>query len=113
MEQVTIGQIVGVISSIMVILGFIKLIYDFVKKSTLDKINKNSEDINKNSEDIKELKKDMEVIKTEIKDGKEERLILVNGVLACLKGLKEQGCNGPVTEGIKQIEEYLMQKSHD
>lgn len=106
MEQVTIGQIIGAISSIMVILGFIKLIYEFIKKSTLDKINKNSED-------IKELKNDVEVIKTEIKDGKEERLILVNGVLACLKGLKEQGCNGPVTEGIKQIEDYLMKKSHD
>ena len=106
MEQVTIGQIVGAISSIMVILGFIKLIYDFVKKSTLDKIKENSED-------IKELRNEVEVIKTEIRDSKEERLILVNGVLACLKGLKEQGCNGPVTEGIKQIEEYLMQKSHD
>ena len=106
MEQVTIGQIVGVISSIMVILGFIKLIYDFVKKSTLEKISKNEED-------IKILKKDVEVIKTEIKDGKEERLVLVNGVLACLKGLKEQGCNGPVTEGINQIETYLMKKSHD
>lgn len=106
MEQVTLGQIVGAISSIMVILGFIKLIYDFVKKSTLDKINKNEND-------IKELKNEVEVIKTEIRDSKEERLILVNGVLACLKGLKEKGCNGPVTEGIKQIEDYLMQKSHD
>lgn len=106
MEQVTIGQIIGAISSIMVILGFIKLIYDFVKKSTLDKIKENEMDIRK-------LKNDVEVIKTEIKDGKEERLVLVNGVLACLKGLKEQGCNGPVTEGIKQIENYLMQKSHD
>ena len=106
MEQVTIGQIVGAISSIMVILGFIKLIHDFIKKSTLDKINKNEQD-------IKILKNDVEVIKAEIKDGKEERLVLVNGVLACLKGLKEQGCNGPVTEGINQIENYLMKKSHD
>ena len=106
MEQVTIGQIVGAISSIMVIIGFIKLIYDFIKKSTLEKINKNEQD-------IKILKNDVEVIKTEIKDGKEERLVLVNGVLACLKGLKEQGCNGPVTEGINQIETYLMKKSHD
>ncbi len=106
MEQVTIGQIIGTISAITVILGFIKLIYDFVKKSTLDRINKNEED-------IKVLKNDVEVIKTEIKDGKEERLVLVNGVLACLKGLKEQGCNGPVTEGINQIETYLMKKSHD
>lgn len=106
MEQVTIGQIIGTISAITVILGFIKLIYDFVKKSTLDKIRQNEIDIT-------HLKNDVEVIKTEIKDGKEERLVLVNGVLACLKGLKEQGCNGPVTEGINQIETYLMKKSHD
>lgn len=90
----------------MVVLGFIKLIYDFIKKSTLDKIKKNEMDITK-------LKSEVEVIKTEIKDSKEERLILVNGVLACLKGLSEQGCDGPVTEGIKQIEDYLMKKSHD
>lgn len=106
MEQVTIGQIVGAISSIMVILGFIKLVYDFIKQSILNRINKNEED-------IKILKAEMEVIKTEARDSKEERLLLVNGVLACLKGLKEQGCNGPVTEGIKQIENYLMEKSHD
>lgn len=106
MEQVTIGQIVGAISSIMVILGFIKLVYEFIKQSILNRINKNEED-------IKTLKEEMEVIKTEARDSKEERLLLVNGVLACLKGLKEQGCNGPVTEGIRQIENYLMQKSHD
>lgn len=106
MEQVTIGQIVGAISSIMVILGFFKFVYEFMKQSILNRINKNEED-------IKVLKAEMEVIKTEARDSKEERLLLVNGVLACLKGLKEQGCNGPVTEGIRQIENYLMQKSHD
>lgn len=106
MEQVTIGQIVGAVSSIMVILGFIKLVYEFIKQSILNRINKNEED-------IKALKAEMEVIKTEARDSKEERLLLVNGVLACLKGLKEQGCNGPVTEGIRQIENYLMEKSHD
>lgn len=106
MEQVTIGQIIGAISSIMVILGFIKLVNDFIRKSIINKIEKNTED-------IKNLKEAMEVIKAEVKDGKEERLVLVNGVLACLKGLKEQGCNGPVTEGIIKIETYLMEKSHD
>ena len=34
----------------------------------------------------------------------EELQLLTWGVLACLKGLKEQGCNGPVTEAIKKIE---------
>lgn len=106
MENITLGQIIGVITSLTIIIGFIKLIYDMIKKSTLDKIEKNSKD-------IETLKIEVGLLKSEVKDSKEERLILVNGVLACLKGLKEQGCNGPVTEGIKQIEEYLMKKSHD
>lgn len=44
---------------------------------------------------------------------KEEQTILTYGVLACLKGLKEQGCNGPVTEAINKIEKHLNQKAHE
>ena len=35
----------------------------------------------------------------EIKALKEEQAIICYGVLAALKGLQEQGCNGPVTDG--------------
>lgn len=48
----------------------------------------------------------------DIKDIKEEQILLTVGVLACLKGLKEQGCDGPVTDAIEQIEEYLNHKAH-
>lgn len=44
---------------------------------------------------------------------KEEQTVLTYGVLACLKGLKEQGCNGPVTEAISKIEDHLNQKAHE
>ena len=44
---------------------------------------------------------------------KEEQALLVHGVLACLKGLKEKGCNGPVTEAINQYEDYLNKKAHE
>ena len=43
----------------------------------------------------------------------EEQTLLVFGILACLKGLKEQGCNGPVTEAINKIEKHLNQKAHE
>ena len=43
---------------------------------------------------------------------REEQTLLTYGVLACLKGLKEQGCNGPVTEAINKIEKYLNEKAH-
>ena len=48
----------------------------------------------------------------EIKAIKEEQALIVSGVLACLKGLSEQGCNGAVTAAIAEIEEHLNQKAH-
>lgn len=53
-----------------------------------------------------------EVQDKEIKDIKKEQEILTKGILACLKGLSEQGCDGPVTDAINEIETYLLQKSH-
>lgn len=106
MESITIGQIVGVISSLTVLAGFFFSIYKFVKKVVLDKIEANKQE-------IELLKKDMRHVKRDVEDSKEERLILLKGQLACLKGLKEQGCNGPVTQGIKDLENYIITKSHD
>ena len=48
----------------------------------------------------------------DIKALKEDQAILTVGVLACLKGLKEQGCNGPVTEAINKIETHLNERAH-
>ena len=44
---------------------------------------------------------------------KEEQTLIVYGLLACLKGLKEQGCNGPVTEAIAKMEKHLNQRAHE
>lgn len=48
----------------------------------------------------------------EIASIKDEQTILTYGVLACLKGLSEQGCDGPVTEAINTIEKHLNKKAH-
>ena len=48
----------------------------------------------------------------DIKSIKEEQKVLTTGVLACLKGLKEQGCDGPVTEAIHSIENHLNKEAH-
>lgn len=50
---------------------------------------------------------------SELEDVEEELTLLTYGVLACLKGLKEQGCNGPVTETINKIEKHMNKKAHD
>ena len=43
----------------------------------------------------------------------QELSMLTYGVLACLKGLREQGCNGPVTEAVNKIEKYLNMRAHE
>jgi hypothetical protein len=41
-----------------------------------------------------------------------EQKVLVKGVLACLKGLQEQGCDGPVADAITQLENHLNEEAH-
>ena len=63
----------------------------------------------KQDKDIKEIRQHHEDDMASIK---EEQTLLVYGVLACLKGLSEQGCNGPVTEAINKFEKHLNEKAH-
>lgn len=48
----------------------------------------------------------------DIKAIKEEQTVLTQGVLACLMGLHEQGCNGPVTAAIEKLETHLNKQAH-
>lgn len=78
--------IAGVITAIGVIFGVVFAVYKWVLKQ------------NKQDEDIKSIK--------------DEQTLLTYGVLACLKGLKEQGCDGPVTKAINDIEKHLNKQAH-
>lgn len=42
----------------------------------------------------------------------EELTLIIFALQACLQGLKEQGCDGPVTEAINKIDKYINQKAH-
>ena len=48
----------------------------------------------------------------DMKTIQEEQTLIVYGLLACLKGLQEKGCNGPVTEAVEKIEKHLNRKAH-
>lgn len=50
---------------------------------------------------------------SDMRETREESQMLMYGILSCLKGLQEQGCNGPVTEAIGKFEKYLNEKAHD
>lgn len=82
----TIIAIASVISALVVIFGAIFAVYRWYLKQE------------KQDKDIASIK--------------EEQKILTTGVLACLKGLKEQGCDGPVTEAIDEIETHMNKQAH-
>jgi len=54
-------------------------------------------------------KYELEAFREEVND---ELCVINYGLLACLKGMKEQGCNGPVTDAIQKLEKHLNQKAH-
>lgn len=45
-------------------------------------------------------------------ESQEEQTLVIYGLLACLKGLAEQGCDGPVSEAIDKIEKHINKKAH-
>ncbi len=59
------------------------------------------------------IKKLRSAHEADIKTINEEQCLITYGLLACLKGLQEQGCNGPVTEAINKIEKHLNKQAHD
>lgn len=92
-----------VITAFAVVSAIVGLVVLFAKiVRWVDKQKKQDTDISSLSE---KHDTDMAVIQ-------EEQTLLVYGVLACLKGLSEQGCNGPVTEAIGKIEKHLNKKAH-
>ena len=99
MGNLTLQQIATGIGIIVAILTPIIGIYKAYKKNVQDKF----EQINKT---IEKQQNEIEIL------NKSENILLIKSVQACLKGLKEQGCNGPVTEAITNIDEYLLKASH-
>ncbi len=44
---------------------------------------------------------------------RKEQTLICYGVMACLRGLKEQGCDGPVTAALDKLEKHLNQAAHE
>ena len=107
MDNITIGEIIKAIGTITAIAVFFIAIFKWYKSNVTDRFKIIDED-------IRDLKKSLRNHQEEINESKEERLILLKGQLACLKGLhNDLNCNGPVTQGIADLENYLIKKSHE
>ena len=44
---------------------------------------------------------------------RKEQTLICYGVMACLRGLKEQGCDGRVTAALDKLEKHLNQAAHE
>ena len=83
----TFVTVAAVIAAIIALIGYYNKAYSWYKKQQAQ------------DEDIKAIKSEL--------------TLLTYSILACLKGLKEQGCNGPVTEAISKVEKHINQKAHE
>ena len=99
MDNITLREIYNCVLLIAGIGGPFLAIYSWYKRKIEDRIDK--------------LEARVEKLEKSNVTQFEELTILLKGQLACLQGLKEQGCNGPVSQAIGDIEEYLLKKSHD
>lgn len=66
----------------------------------------------KNYNKIYDLVRHQEAQDRDIKAIKAEQSIMTYGVLACLKGLQELGCDGAVTDAITKVEKHLNEAAH-
>ena len=92
---ITIG---AVITALAAIYKLLKMSMKYAEKPT------------KNEEEIALLRKHHD---EDMRETKEEQAIMCYGILACLKGLAEQGCDGPVHDAIDKLEKHLNVKAHE
>lgn len=103
---ITAGAVIGALSAIIAL--FVKLVRFIDRQREQDAELKKLRE--KHDSEMSDFKKEESAQVAAIK---QEQTLLTYGILACLKGLKEQGCNGPVTEAIDKIEKHLNQKAHE
>lgn len=95
MEDITLKEILYLIGACGVILGVFFKLHNMIKAQD-DKYTS--------------LDNRISTLEDKSKQNEQENRLMLKGLLACLKGLKEQGCNGPVTQSIEEIDDYLIKK---
>ena len=102
---ITLDMVAKIVSVVSVLAGLIAALITAIKRRA------------KEQEKVAELEQrideDEEQTATVRKSCHEEQALIIYGLLACLKGLQEQGCDGPVTIAINKIEKHINQKAHE
>ena len=113
MDNITIGQIVSSMGIITVIGGFVIAIYKWYKTSFTDKFDSIDDKFDEIDNRLTFVENKRIEYEMEVQNSKNERMILLRGLLAALKGLDGMGCDKVVSKSINEIENYMVEKSHD
>lgn len=106
---ITISTALGVLWKIF---KWFDKLQDIQKKNTED-INELRKDIIKSKEEThQEIKAEVEEIHKEIRMIKDESVILVEGVSACLDGIHQLGANHCVSNAKQKLDEYVNLVAH-
>ena len=136
METLTMNDLVRLAVVVAGIWGFCKIVGEIVKAINArhdreQKWDETANDIRKEREEVvchynaqlteirnqqDDIKQKQESIRTEfdakVQDIKAEQYIIVECLRAVLDGLHQQGCNGKVSEAIKILDDYLLEKAY-
>lgn len=107
------------IITIVTVLGFLWKIFKWIDKLQ-DIQKKNTEDIKQLRKEIieskedthREVKAEVEEIHKEIRLIKDESVILVEGLSACLDGIHQLGANHCVNDAKQKLDEYMNIVAH-
>ena len=126
---ITFADLVKLAIVIMGIWGFCKIVMEIVKAitarhdreqawdMTAEKLRSEREEtICHYNDQLSDIRKQQDDIRSDfeakVQEVKAEQFIIIETLRAILDGLKQQGCNGRVSEAISNLDEYLNEKAH-
>ena len=117
MENITIGEIASAIGLLSVIIGAIVTIITFFVKWYKGNISNKITKIEKRIDNVEDylnfLKDKKEQYEKMAQESKEEGVVLLEGLLACLESLKQGETTESVSKAITKINKYLLNKLRD
>lgn len=129
MEAVTFNDLVRLAVVVAGIWGFCKIVGEIVKainarhdkeqewSNAATKLrNQREEDMCQYNAQLTQIRLSQEDIRAEfdskVQEIKAEQYIIVECLRAVLDGLKQQGCNGKVSDAIEILDNYMVEKAH-
>lgn len=128
--MITFEDLMRLAAVITAIWAFYKVIIEIIKAinarhdkekkwdETADNLRKErQDDVCQYNQQLDDIRKRQDDIRTDfgakVQEVRAEQYVIIECLKAVLDGLHQQGCNGAVTEAIKELDKYLNEKAHD